>query len=153
MSFEEKFTTNAKIFGVIFRAEDLNNYFMIEISKSSINSRVRYSSGWEEVENFDHTLESDDFFTVVLEVKRGTAWLHTEGKLVYSWLLPNYVDVNHWEAGVKPENKKGEEEKIEHKPLAEHVQKIFFEKRPGKVGFRAHSGQGAIIRGLTVEPL
>lgn len=154
MSFEAKFVHSMKIFGVIFRAEDLNNYFMIEIAESSVNPRVRYSSGWEEIESTSYSLKSDDFFVVVLEVKDETACLYIQGKFVLSWILPNYVDVNHWEAGVKVgNNNENKKEKIEQKPLAGHVQKIFFGNRPGKIGFRAHQGQGAIIRGLTIEPL
>lgn len=153
MSFEAKHTTDTnKNFGIIFRAEDLNNYFMIEVAESSINSRVRFSSGWEEVENLGHSLSLKDFFRVTLEVKEDTAWLYINNTLVYSWILPNYVDVNHWEGGVS-QGSKEKPEKIETKPLQEHVQQIHFKKHIGKIGFRAHTGQGAIIRGLTVEPL
>lgn len=155
MNFEAKHTHDVKSFGIIFRAEDLNSYFMIEVNESSVNPGVRFSSGWEEVENFNHSLELNDFFRVKLEVKDDTAWLYLQDSLVYSWILPNYVDVNHWEAGVNQNPKSGsaKTDEIEKRPLQEHVQQIHFKSRPGKIGFRAHSGQGAIIRGLTVEPL
>lgn len=154
MSFEAKYIHANKSFGIIFRAKDLNNYFMIEIANATINSRVRFSSGWEEVENFSHSIELVDFFKVVLEVKEGIAWLHISDKLAYSWVLPNYIDVNHWEAGVNQNTNGGRQTgEVEKKPLQEHVQKIHFKDQPGKIGFRAHSGQGATIRGLTVKPL
>jgi hypothetical protein len=178
MSFEMKFHPdnfrNQKLIGIIFRATDLDNYFMIEIGEdavrykklndqgdesgdyilvSSIKPHVRYKGGWE-IMSIEEILPKFDFTTfkkVVLQVKDNEVCLFYKGDPVFYWVLPTHVDVNHIESGVKEEIE--EKKNITIKTFAEHVQDIPFRLNYGLVGFRAYVKHGAIIRGLKIEPL
>jgi len=161
MSFEMKFKTDnfrpQKAIGLIFRAEDLDNYFMIEIgqefydSKSGLKAHVRYKGGWELTSIEENIFNFSDFTKVSLEVKDDTARVFLKDDPIFEWTLPTHVDVNHIESGVKDE---GEETKnITVRAFAGHVQEIPFRLKFGLVGFRAYMKHGAIIRGLKIEPL
>ena len=170
MTFEMKFVDNLmKNVAIVFRAEDLDNYLMLEIFredrgssdgkaiwKSGIKPHVRFKGGWEIVypENYND-LDFSDFTQIVIEVKGDVVKLFYRQKPKFTWVLPTHVDVNHIEAGFK-ENKDGGDDKdmkIIGRETIGFVQEIPFRCNYGMVGFRAHPGQGAIIRGLTVEPL
>lgn len=178
MSFEMKFLPdnfrNQKLIGIIFRAKDLDNYFMIEIGEdavgyktldsngiesgnpilvSSIKPHVRYKGGWEimSIEEIVPKFDFSTFKNVVFEVKGSEARLFYNGDLVFYWVLPTHVDVNHIEAGVKEEIE--ERKNITIKAFAEHVQDIPFRLNYGLVGFRGHVKHGAIIRNLRIDPI
>ncbi|PIY94997.1 MAG: hypothetical protein COY68_00605 [Candidatus Levybacteria bacterium CG_4_10_14_0_8_um_filter_35_23] len=181
MSFEMKFSPdnfrNQKLISLIFRAEDLDNYFMIEIGEnaehyekvelnveknkeeminifvSSIKPHVRYMGGWEimAVEEMKKPFDFSEFIEVSLEVKEDTVYLFYKKDLVFSWILPKYVDVNHIESGVRDNREK--EKVVMGGAFVGHVQKIPFRLAHGMIGFRAHVRHGAIIRNLKVEPL
>ncbi len=148
-----------KHLGIVFRAVDLDNYFMLEICQesrhcdgnSAIKPHLRYESGWElmdyEIKVFDF---SNKFENIVLEVKDEIAILRFYDN-EFSWILPTHVDVNHLESGVK--QKENQNNDITGISVTRNVQEIPFRTEYGMIGFRAHPGQGAIIRGLTVEPL
>jgi hypothetical protein len=149
MTFEMKFINNLdpKV-GIIFRAEDLDNYFMLELSNKDkeIRPHVRYHGGWDVIHPNPKTqaFDNPDYMNIVLEVKKSTAYLYANGHLELTWKLPTHVDVMYRESGSKEKEKSDPDEK--------YVQEIPFRSRAGMIGFRAHPGQGATIRGLTVEP-
>lgn len=164
MTFELKFLDDLyKHVGIIFRAVDLDNYFMLEImqdsphhgsllsgNRSGIKPHVRYRGGWElmyfeEKKDFDFS----DFVKITLEVKENIAYLHYKDSLIFALILPTHVDVNHIEAGVKQNNIT----ESTGKAVTEVVQEILFREKYGMIGFRGHPGQGAIIRGLKIVPL
>jgi len=187
MSFEMKFSSDDKYgiqkrFGIIFRAEDLDNYFMIEIGEneekykekeakteggksedcknkklpSSIKPQVRYRGGWEimsAAEITGATFDFSDFVKVSLEVNGYTVLFFYKEIPVFKWTLPTHVDINHIESGVK--NDEGKVEKIIISgAFSGHVQKIPFRLGYGSIGFRAHPHHtGTYIRNLKVEPL
>ncbi len=177
MSFEMKFKPdnfrNQNLISLIFRAEDLDNYFMIEIGEnaegyirinddkreelvlvSSIKPHVRYKGGWEimSVEEITPPLDFSDFVKISLEVKGDTARIFYKNSPIFGWILPVYVDVNHIESGVK-DNREKTKDILVGGLFAGHVQKIPFRLGYGLVGFRAHLKHGAIIRNLKVKPL
>ena len=168
ITFEMKFETSTfrpmKNIGLLFRAKDLDNYFMLEvfqdnkfgedenkrpILKSGIKPHVRYAGGWEMMDIEGYDFDFSDFVKVKLEVKEGTVYLYYKDNLIFDWILPTHVDINHLEAGVKLNNTT---ESI-GKEVPKIVQEIPFKESYGMIGFRAHPGQGAIIRGLKVKPL
>ncbi len=173
MSFEMRFLNEKdkkilgyqKRIGIVFRAEDLNNYFMIEIGKDvedsldlSIKPHIRYGGGWElmSVEEIKAPFNFSDFVKIKLEVEGDTAHLFYEGVPVFDWVLPTHVDVNHIESGVnQDEEKSGKTDRnmVAGKSFAGHVQGIPFRLKYGLVGFRAYMKHGAIIRNLKIEPL
>jgi hypothetical protein len=169
MNFEMKFDTNSfrnqKVIGLIFRAEDLDNYFMIEIGEkcyrkndrngdaSGLQSLVRYKGGWEGtcVEESKKPFDFSNFTKVSLEVKDDTATLFLKGEPILNWIMPTHVDVNHVESGVKDNSEKTKD--IIGGAFTGHVQRIPFRLKYGMVGFRAYMSQGAIIRSLKIESL
>lgn len=158
MTFEMKFLKNQpeKHIGLVFRAVDLDNYFMLEIFQNSphynntsgLKPHVRYRGGWELMDPEEKQIFNfSDFVKIVLETKDNTVYLYYQSQLIYGWILPTHVDVNHIEAGV---NIQGQEQDGKTKGI---VQEIPFRLGYGMLGFRAHPRQGAIIRGLKIEPL
>lgn len=164
MTFELKFLDNLyRHVGVIFRAVDLDNYFMLEIlqdsphhgsslkdNRSGIKPHVRYRGGWE-IMYFEEKKDLDfsDFVKITLEVKEDTAYLYCKDSLIFTWILPTHVDVNHIEVGVRERNMT----ESKSKDIAEVVQRILFREKYGMIGFRGHPGHGAIIRGLKIVKL
>lgn len=172
ISFEMKFITdnfrNEKQFGLIFRAEDLDNYFMLEIgedaeeykdkskkAKSSIKPHVRFKEGWElmDVEEITPSSDFSEFVKVSLGVKEDTAQLFYNNVPIFRWVLPTHVDVNHVESGVK-DNKEKTKDIIVGGAFDGHVRKIPFRLGYGQIGFRAHWNHAdTLIRNLRIKPL
>lgn len=153
MKFEEK---HNRYLGIIFRAQNLDNYFMLEIIDRGgiyIKPHVRFQAGWELMEekgmgNFDFS----DFRKIVLKVKGRVATLYIEDKLVEELYLPTHVDVSHIESGTNQAKQGQQQEEKSIRPnIPLHVTEIPFLQSYGMVGFRAHPGQGAIIRGLEIK--
>ena len=144
-----------KHIGFIFRAEDLDNYFMIEVGEhdgcAGIKPHVRYKGGWEGMSIEKKDLNFSEFTKVTLKVKGDTAIISVNGTHTFAWVLPIYVDVNHWESGVREEMEKKKNVVVE--TFSGHVQKITFRLGYGLVGFRAYMKHGAIIKDLRIEPL
>lgn len=165
MTFEMKFEKGLENYvGIVFRADNLDNYFMLEVFKENggssngetnwkpgIKPHIRYKGGWEIIYREIHReFDFSDFEEVVLEVKDDTVSFFYKQQPIFKWVLPTHVDVNHIEAGFKQsEDQKG----IPGKEVAGNVREIPFRLNYGMVGFRAHPSQGAIIRDLKVEPL
>lgn len=147
-----------KTIGFVFLAENLDNYFMLELSAkhNQIKPHVRYRGGWDIVEPTEKRFVGDGYFGVVLELKSSVAYLYIDGSLSFTWNLPTHVDVVYRESGVNSNTESSterEDDKPNGRKVAEHVQKIPFSNNGGMIGFRAHPGQGAIVRGLTISPL
>ena len=180
MSFDMEFSPNnfqiQNRLGIIFRAGDLDNYFMIEIGSNieaytvdskddskkdkksplSVKRHVRYKGGWEgftvdEIDGFG--IQTTFKITMKIEGENVELYLGEEKKEKpdFSWLLPNFVDVNHFEAGVREDLK---EYKNNSLYTDNHVAKIPFKLGYGLAGFRSHMNHSpTIIRNLVIEPL
>jgi len=184
ISFEMKYSPDKfgdqNRFGIIFRAEDLDNYFLIEIGEnaefyktgnkieingekedekkyvSSIKPHVKYKGIWEimSVTEINKPFNfSADFVKASLEVKGDTVSFFYKDDPIYKWILPEYIDVNHVESGVR-DNMEKTKGVILGGAFAGHVQKIPFRLKYGLVGFRAHLNHaGTYIKKLRIEPL
>lgn len=138
--------------GIVFRAQDLDNYFMIEVNKKDsdvyVQKLVRFKGGWEtSMEDKMGTLRWDRPVKVKLIVNDYLAKLKV-GNLFCEWDLPTHVDLNHFESGSQPDRSR--QSKYEE---SKNVQEIPFRRSLGMIGFRAYPGQGAIIRNLAVKGL
>jgi len=161
MSFEMKCSIDdsrpQKVVGFIFRAEDLDNYFMIEIGQGDptpgLKAHVRYKGGWEQTSIEGKTFDFSEFTRISLEVKEDTVRVLLKNTPIFNWILPTHVDVNHVESGVRDTAKKEKQESITVGAVSGHVQRIPFRLEQGLVGFRAHLKHGAIIRNLEIKPL
>lgn len=165
MSFDVEFEENSiqkqKLFGIIFRASNLDNYFMLEIgvrpegnNPQGIKPHVRFKGGWEElavkeIKKFKFNSENGPHKFELLVVGN-IAKLSYRGEDIFRWELPTYVDVNHYESGVK---EKKNEESRDVFLYQNHVQKIPFRLDYGLVGFRSHWNHApAIIKNLIIQP-
>lgn len=162
ISFELKFDKNLypkQVVGIIFRAKDLDNYFMLEIrgdlndSKDSntLCPHIRYKSGWEalRLKRFDF-FNFQEFKKINISIFDNTVDLSYEGRNIYQWILPTHVDIHHFEAGVDSGEKKEDPDSLKN-IFKNHVQRISFRNNYGMIGFRAHyDQQGGIIRNLKV---
>lgn len=174
MSFDMEFSPNniqiQNRMGIIFRADDHDNYFMIEIGSDiesqavddkekcplSVKPHVRYRGGWEgfavvEISNIEPTTK----LKVVLKVKGENVELYfgpkKKRKPDFEWLLPKYVDVNHYESGVREDL-----EVYKKSPIftSGHVEKIPFRMNYGLVGFRGHLNHSpTLIKDLKIVSL
>ena len=138
-----------KTVGIVFRAEDLDNYFMLELSDKhkELKPHVRYHGGWDVIYPIKKDIFSSlDFMNIIFKVKNNTAYLYVDSHLELTWVLPTHVDVMHIESG-------SEKKSEEATPDERYVQEIPFRMQFGMVGFRAYPGQGSIIRGLKIDTL
>ena len=160
MNFEMSFLDDyEKYIGIIFRARDLENYFMLEIvqnpapslNKLVIKPHVRFLGMWEGM-SWDEV--GSDFGPkwrkVSLTALNAKVTLRIEGMREYVWYLPTHVDINHIESGVKEtQNVSASVEDFAAKVT--DLPKIDFRDSFGMIGFRAHLNQGAEIKGLIIR--
>lgn len=147
--------------GLIFRADDLDNYFMLEILQDNpfdgqkitgLKPHVRFHGGWELMDIEEKHLDFSEFTKIILEVKEDTVTFFYKDKPIFNWILPTHVDVNHVEAGSKQKDDSGQKDVLGQE-IVKSVHEVPFRLACGMIGFRAHPGQGAIIKGLKIEPL
>lgn len=176
MVFEMKFETSRtrpnKNIGLVFRAEDLDNYFMLEIFQDNdfyekeneetrvnkitgVKSHIRFHGGWELMDIEERKMNFSSFVNLCLEVKNDVVTFFYKDEQIFRWVLPTHVDVNHIEAGPKQKNDEVKQniQSIFGNEVARYVREIPFRQKYGMIGFRAHPGQGAVIKNLKVEPL
>ena len=167
ITFEMKFVDNPfKHIGILFRAEDLDNYFMLEITqdspfrkdssgnnKSGLIPHIKYQGGWEvtDLVRMDSSFNFSEFVNLKIEVKNNIVNCYFKNKLVLNWVLPTHVDIMYKESGVQ--NGDSTEGKLVRKETFIYVKELPFRCGYGMVGFRAAPSQGAIIRGLKIKPL
>lgn len=187
MSFEMKFKPdnfrNQKLISLIFRADDLDNYFMIEIGESaeyylnpvwytkdinkedtkgidkfifvsSIKPHVRYKGGWE-IMSVEEITPPFDFSDFV---KISLAVKDDTVRLFYkNNPIFSWILPTHVDVNHiesgVEDNREKTKEILVGGSFAGHVQKIPFRLGYGLVGFRAHLKHGAIVRNFKVKPL
>lgn len=154
MSFEMKFLEDSpqKNVGIIFRAKDLENYFMLEIflrcneNKIYVKPHVRSQGAWEFIqETFVGNFDLLQFQKIKLRVDNVRVHFYISGNKVFEWYLPTHLDINHIEAGVQ-----GTSEETTSKGI---IPRIDFRNRYGMIGFRAYPGQGAECKNLMIKHL
>lgn len=153
MTFDVQFEKERKTLGIVFKAENLDNYFMLQISKSHkcIKPHIRYNSGWEIImPEMTNVFEAGDNFKICLEVKDEIAYLKVNGNLEFTWILPTHVDVNHLE--IQPKNENSQEPQIEEN-TSRYVKEIPFRLGSGMIGFRVSPGENAIVKALKIQKI
>ena len=163
MKFRMRFLDNnyQKYIGIVFRAKDLENYFMLEVvqnpaqnvNKCVVKPHVRYLGMWEGM-SWDEI--GDDYGSgwrkVSLKILNNKVILAVEGMRVYTWYLPTHVDINHIESGVKEKRNVSPAEE-EFGAKVTDLPKIDFKNSFGMVGFRAYLDQGAEVKDLTIKSI
>ncbi len=152
LACEMRFLKDApmKHVGLIFRAKDLENYFMLEIflkngeNKIYIKPHVRSQGAWEFIqETFVGNFDLLQFQKVELQVNNVRVRFYISGNKVFEWSLPTHVDINHIEAGVS-----GLSDETTSRGI---IPRIDFRVKYGMIGFRAYPGQGAEIKNLHIK--
>ena len=155
MDFELKFLKKedfngeyCKNVGIIFRAKDLENYFMIEIKIDKnilwIKPHVRYEGMWDVMSDDKFLTEAetqkfnDDWVHLKLTVNKNTAELSIGDDKKYEWALPTHVDINHIESGIKESNNISPEQDSKFGAKVTYLPEIDFRNSSGMIGFRAH---------------
>lgn len=159
-NFEMKFdmmfesSTSYNRLGIIFRADNLENYFMLQLEgqknnnggcKLIINPHIRWQGKWDIYH--DNTLLShssikyDEFFRVKLLANKQIINLYINDQLAYEWILPSHVEAKYKQYETLTSNEYG---------LELNVVPIPFRLKYGKIGFRADRKEKAVIRGLEV---
>lgn len=146
---------DSRALGIIFRAEDLSNYYMLQIRaykednyKVLVKPHIRYFGDWEVLDIREKDLlniithESTTApLSVVLKVKDSIAQIAINGKDIYRWPLATNTEINYRQHDRKEPFDKGV------------VPKITFSRRYGKIGFRAYPNEEAIVRDLRVNSI
>ncbi len=155
ISFEMKFLkdTPMKNVGIIFRAKDLENYFMLEIFQVAglinyiyVKPHIRSQGTWEFVQQtFIGNFDLLNFQKIKLRINSSIVQLYVSSNKVFEWYLPTHLDINHIEAGVN-----GLSEETTSRGI---IPKIDFRQSYGMIGFRAYPGQGAEIKNLNIKTL
>lgn len=150
-----------KNIGIIFRAKDLENYFLVEIIRSDgnklyIKPHVRYQGMWdvmseEEINYLQSGAEIPEWLTVSLEVFENRVNLYFENFGKYQLHLPTHIDINHIESGVRENQNKATKSEQEFAAKITNLPEIDFRTTYGMVGFRAHLYQGADIKNLIIK--
>lgn len=153
-----------KNLGIILRADDLENYFMLEIFIDEAEDKrgiwlkphVRYQGMWEAMseDNISNQIPKKianlDWFKIKLIAKRNTIIFFIENDIEYKWFLPTHVDINHIESGIK-DNQNVSSSKEEFGDRISDLPRITFRNAFGMIGFRAHLYQGAEIKNLKIR--
>lgn len=167
ISFELKFgeiNTERSNLGIIFRAQDFDNYLMIEIRNGfiyknrenkvqcdppALNSYIKYKSGMQL--NREEPLSNINlsyFNKFTLNALNRSITINCGRSEIFHWFLPTHVDVEHFEGGT---------EKISNPDdvgISSHVQQLLFTTKYGMVGFRSHrNSRPATIRNIKIGSL
>lgn len=157
MTFEMKFFSQEDIqppdnihdesMGIIFRANNLDTYFMLEIyikdNDFYIKPHVRTDGIWEivDIKNIG-AISVNDYLNVKLNVQDRTVTLFINDRKIYEWFLPTHTEKNAPDPSA-----------IKTQSEAKTVPAIPFITSYGMVGFRANWFQGVIIKNLYIKTL
>lgn len=149
----------AENLGIIFRAKDLENYFMLQIlrqgNKFLARPHVRYEGMWEAMSDEEIGIKKSnvgEWFKIKLKVQEQRAEINIEGVGEFVWILPTHVDINHIEDGMRKSNV-GSTSDESFGAKKSFLPTIEFSDSFGMIGFRAHLNEGADIRDLDVIPI
>lgn len=165
MDFEIRFLDGySRNIGIIFRAWDLENYFMLEVKIENnclwVKPHVRYQGMWDTMSD-DIILEFNDgeppwlqeWLKVRLVVNGGAANLSIRDIEDYEWVLPSHVDINHIESGIRENNNLSSQQETNFGAKITYLPEIDFKNSFGMIGFRAHLNQGAEIKDLIIRSI
>lgn len=141
--------TDDQVFGIIFRAQSLSDYFMIQIHNNSeaikkkIIPHIRMEGNWETTRHSTYDLNlnliQNDYSEVKLKVLNEKVELSINGVTCLDWIIPTNSDL-------KSGNKNA-------RFVDTIVPKINFRKSYGRIGFRAAQGEQVVIKGLLIKRL
>lgn len=142
--------------GIIFRAQSLEDYYMIELWRENnkdvleFRPHIRMSGNWDApILNSPKTLSvkpSQSLVTLNLNVTSDVMRLTVDNVNFFEWSLPSKFEANLIQH-VRKEN--GDKNKIEDAAVV----KVPFRNKAGMFGFRNYGNELAVIKSLTIEPI
>lgn len=134
--------------GIIFRAQNLDDYFMIEIKKVRghlvLRPHLRLGGNWDTpILNADkNSIKfNKKLVSLCLLVKNNIAKV-VVGKKIVRWIFPTYVDTNLIQ---KAKNKE-----IIKKSM---IPEVYFRNRSGMFGFRCYGNQIVYVKSLKINSI
>jgi len=158
MKFDMRFLERG-IIGIVFRAEDLDNYFMLQLRREETSIKivphVRYLGMWEQMSQdiLGAKKNNSGWLEVTLKAKDNTVIFNVSGIGTYTWNLPTHVDINHIESGNRKNQNSNSNADEKFVVKATDLPKIPFKDTFGRIGFRAHLDEGADIKNLTIKKI
>lgn len=150
------YETRNNYFGVLFRAQDLDNYFMIQVGikkgRLLIKPIIKVNGAWEVPTDTGkdfvlRDIKANGDFPARCEVK-GTIMYLSIGKAVsgFKWFLPNKIRPNYT-GGEKPKTTEG--------PgfLFGDSKNIQFRSSYGRIGFRTYGDERVAISNIKITRL
>jgi hypothetical protein len=131
--------------GLIFRAQNFDDYFMLELLKINdnivIRPHIRSSGNWDApILNIDNNSVKCDFpLKITIQVVGSSLTLNIQDKKI-QWLLPTHLDTNL--IG---------QIKDKESVVKTIISEIYFRDRAGMFGFRCFGDQIALVKSLKVE--
>lgn len=142
--------TYKKLFGIIFRAQDLENYFLLEVWRIGnyivIRPHVRIDGNWDapilNPEENSMLFNKLRKFTMIFTADEKETTLYINNQKL-TWVLPTHYEINlrHNLTTLQGDLKEG------------NVRKIPFRLSRGRFGFRNYGDELAYITSLNIEPL
>ena len=150
MMFEQE--TKYKRLGIIFRAANLENYFMLQIEcdgeKIKINPHIRWQGKWDiyhdNLISDDIAMKYDQYHKIKLTVNKLKVNLFINGMLSYEWMLPSHVEAKYKQYDTQSDKEYNAGGQL-------NVVPIMFRLKHGMVGFRADREEKALIRNLEIK--
>jgi hypothetical protein len=141
-----------KLLGVVFRAQNLQNYFMLEIWKMDefivIRPHVRVDGNWDapilnpKANTFKYGKNNDLNLLIKVINSELTLIVDNSEKTSLTWILPSEYEINL-----------RQHEQQEKKDLKEAaVKKISFRLKAGMFGFRNYGDEIAVVKSLSIRP-
>lgn len=143
-----------RLLGIIFRARDLENYFLLEVWRIDkfivIRPHVRIDGNWDapflnpDANSYPVNQEQTKFkLTLKVENDRIALVINDDKKKPLIWILPTHYEIN------LPQYSKPKQEDL----ARANVKKIPFRLKGGRFGFRNYGDEAAIVKSLDVKPI
>jgi len=140
-----------QVLGIVFGAQNLEDYFMIEVWKVdnilSVRPHVRISGNWDApVYNSPQTINLNGNQIIVnLENKDNVVYVSVGSTKIMEYVLPKKFEANL----VQHQKPSGEKEDLNKGA----VDKIYFRNKVGMFGFRNYGNELAVVKKLCIKPL
>ena len=143
-----------KLIGIIFRARDFENYFLLEVWKIDgwlvIRPHTRIEGNWDapvlNPDSNSYAFASNiDQLTLTLKVKgdKATLQVNSDVNNLLVWVLPAHYEINL-----------SQHSQINQGDLKQaNVRKISFRLKAGRFGFRNYGDEAAIVKRLDIKPI
>ncbi len=166
MSFDLIFPEEeSRAVGIVFRAQDLENYFMLQIRawkqenfEVNIKPHIRFYGNWEVIDlgkkdllNSVKFQSTNSPLSVKLKVSKQFACIYANSKIMFQWALPSNTEINVIQYNLNNQNNSGNDDSSKGKGGL--VPNIHFRETYGKIGFRAYPGERAVIRSLEIKSI